>query len=682
MLTEVLTQLCSQTKLERDKGAAHLHRLLPTVTSDERIQLEENLLQLLNGTGDIPWETKQGSLLGAKSVIPFINTENEKEAEFLQHLKEVARRLLTDTEVRVRLEAGEVLGALCGKMGIDVYKEEKDYILSLIKTNLERQPSNDESSRQEQIEREKLVEKLAGSSGRRDSADAAQIFHDTAGWKNLETSLKCLQFMVSGCGTNFQPFVDQELLVLIFQTLTHTNRFVRETGFYVCSALVSCGNTENDTEGRDSVCEINPIFAYGHEFSKHLALGLADNWSQVRLAASDATRHFLMSLPNNRAREVFFPQLLPQMCLNRYYVADGVRIYSQETWRQVTGSNGRSLVQRYIERTVEYYICTTESNNHAVREAACACIAELASKIDKETVRPYVHTLLDTLLRCFQDDSWPVRDAACLACGHFVLCFPEESQPSMNELYTLFFKNLGDPISSVRQGAAASLANVVRAYHTPALQIVIEHIKTDLSGIKEQTAELDKYEANDCGEQAQFGVIKRLRDNDFELHSNKQMYSCGSLAPKMGRGGGCSDHKFRRDSQPWEKADGCVYLLSELSNISEASRVIQQCLPAVADACIHRHYAQHVVFLETVCKQLPIIAKHIGVKPFKAYFDLFIDPIFQALECENALTSSAASQCLNQLGPIIGPNILRARVSNHNPQYLQHLDANVFIAPF
>lgn len=36
-----------------------------------------------------------------------------------------------------------------------------------------------------------------------------------------------------------------------------------------------------DSEGRDSVCEVNPIFAYGHEFSKYLALGLADNWSQV-----------------------------------------------------------------------------------------------------------------------------------------------------------------------------------------------------------------------------------------------------------------------------------------------------------------------------------------------------------------------------------------------------------------
>ena len=75
---------------------------------------------------------------------------------------------------------------------------------------------------------------------------------------------------------------------------------------------------------------------------------MADNWSQVRLAASVAARNFLLSLPNNEARQLFFPQLLPRMCLNRYYVADGVRIYSQETWRQVAGAAGKDLVEQHI----------------------------------------------------------------------------------------------------------------------------------------------------------------------------------------------------------------------------------------------------------------------------------------------------------------------------------------------
>lgn len=59
---------------------------------------------------------------------------------------------------------------------------------------------------------------------------------------------------------------------------------------------------------------------------------------------------------------------------------------------------------------VEYYISQSEADNHAVREAACACIAELGSKIDKECVRSHVPRLLDALKVCFEDDSWPVRD--------------------------------------------------------------------------------------------------------------------------------------------------------------------------------------------------------------------------------------------------------------------------------
>ena len=59
---------------------------------------------------------------------------------------------------------------------------------------------------------------------------------------------------------------------------------------------------------------------------------------------------------------------------------------------------------------VDFYISQSEADNHAVREAACACIAELGTKINKDCVRPYVTRLLDSLKICFEDDSWPVRD--------------------------------------------------------------------------------------------------------------------------------------------------------------------------------------------------------------------------------------------------------------------------------
>ena len=45
----------------------------------------------------------------------------------------------------------------------------------------------------------------------RNSGDAAQIFHDTAGWRNLETSMKCLEHMITGTGHKFLPFINQVL---------------------------------------------------------------------------------------------------------------------------------------------------------------------------------------------------------------------------------------------------------------------------------------------------------------------------------------------------------------------------------------------------------------------------------------------------------------------------------------
>ena len=41
-------------------------------------------------------------------------------------------------------------------------------------------------------------------------------------------------------------------------------------------------------------------------------------------------------------------------------------------------------MERFISETVAYYVACTEAENHAVREAACQCIAELAAKIDRQ----------------------------------------------------------------------------------------------------------------------------------------------------------------------------------------------------------------------------------------------------------------------------------------------------------
>jgi hypothetical protein len=64
------------------------------------------------------------------------------------------------------------------------------------------------------------------------------------------------------------------LLVLLLDIFMH--KMMTCDSIYVYKHFIF-----TDVEGRDSVSAMNPIYTYGHEFSKHLARGLADNWSQV-----------------------------------------------------------------------------------------------------------------------------------------------------------------------------------------------------------------------------------------------------------------------------------------------------------------------------------------------------------------------------------------------------------------
>ena len=82
--------------------------------------------------------------------------------------------------------------------------------------------------------------------------------------------LRALQHAVVGCGSNFEPFITTDLLQLIFTSLGHANRFVRETGFKVISSIVQCPGLSKATTDTHW-----PVVA------ENLARGLADNWSQV-----------------------------------------------------------------------------------------------------------------------------------------------------------------------------------------------------------------------------------------------------------------------------------------------------------------------------------------------------------------------------------------------------------------
>eukprot|EP01083_Nonionella_stella_P246082 854784_1 len=330
------------------------------------------------------------------------------------------------------------------------------------------------------------------------------------------------------------------------------------------------------------------------------------------------------------------------MCINRYYVAAGVRVFSLESWKLLVGNNGRKFVAEYIFYIQKFFSYQAKADNHAVREAACHCIAELATKIDHLACIKYIPNLLDALIACFKDMSWPVRDAACVALGDFVSQFPNESANDLNDLYKLWFEHLSDNIPSVREDSAIALGKILKcdilAKKYGAEKKVIQHIKKYINEIDKQKSD-DKYithkedmniKFDNYENVTLFGVAaKKIRDNDPNLHTGQQQYSCGSLAPKLKKAtrSGCMDHGFTRDRSPWEFTDGCIHLLRELiiafPHTSYYDQFIPTILPNIASKKNFAHYHE---LQQTIWKSIPPIAQAVGKRKSKMYLELILVP--------------------------------------------------------
>ena len=81
---------------------------------------------------------------------------------------------LSDDEVRVRIQSGEFLGALCKSFGPRIYEEFKDVVFQLVRENIDRAFEKSEE--------------IGANSGRM-SPRSEEILHDTAGKNNYNYSL-------------------------------------------------------------------------------------------------------------------------------------------------------------------------------------------------------------------------------------------------------------------------------------------------------------------------------------------------------------------------------------------------------------------------------------------------------------------------------------------------------------
>jgi len=571
---------------------------------------------------------------------------------------------LEHKEPRVRTCVVKTLEKLCKLNPSDTWKSFGDLLCDIV----------DKSFTLDQNERAKTQKELSTQ----DSINDKLLIHETVGWKALETSMRGLESLIRGLSDSFSveevdivSWNHRYLILLVTErSLLHENRYVREVGYDLCAALVSAICVQNKGYRSSDVDAI----------SCAVCRGLEDNWSQVRFAASVATRNLLLGLVAEE-RQSLLSSLLPRMCLNRYYLAEGVKLYSQETWRLVFNDQGPVFVASEIKSVVDYYSMQSNANNHAVREAACYCIAELATKIDSNVVCEYVSQLLQSLIDAFHDDSWPVRDAACIASGKFVCGFPVESESRLEELFQLWYSHLSDNIWSVREDSAVSLGHVMKAYPGIAKNKILEWIPELLSKILLQQDDIAEEKPAPSSPRSVAGAeseprgvvqgkLSELRQEQEQAYSekqtNQQMYSCGSLAPKLKRRGvGCMDHGFSRAKKLWEETDGGIYLLKELSVLYPTdAEAFMPALGKVAEKLNCTVFENANDLQVTLWKQLIPIALGLGKRPFKKYIELFLPFMIDTLSNGTQLAAAAAGQCLSFLFTYLGEGIVTGRIEN------------------
>jgi HEAT repeat len=534
------------------------------------------------------------------------------------------------------------------------------------------------------------------SSGRDETGNYSRTsdgaFDDTTGWKALETNWLALASLISALqGFYLEKFgiTDELLMDCENSAIKHVNRHVRaaamaclEQMVHACKAAFQSSKSDDAVYRRVQDVLLDSMASPGAILRKTCvavsSAGLADNWSQVRMAASVLCRVLFLTLKDiGTSLEDIYPPLLPRMCLNRFYLAQGVKIYSHETWKLVFVESGLPMIVENLPAVCRYYVKMCDADNHAVREAACQAIAELSVRLGdnceyRDKLGGQIDTLLQALVMCFHDESWPVRDEACLACGIICKTFPEECRPELKMLWERWTEQLTDQIWSVRQDAAVALGDALEAYGPEFLDQLRILIRKILPAARDQPA-MTREEF-------------KQHVNDAEAHSNSQLYSCGSLAPKLRKGGagriGCSSCGIDRPKAPWEATDGCIYLLRELcykcspradgsgtirDDILLSDAELKSFLQELADVCRVQHFPQSDDLRATLWRVLPEMAHSIGKERFKRfYMDIFMDLLFNSIESRTAsqLSVHAAGLCAEELASFVGTAIFRGRLED------------------
>ncbi|KAK4530008.1 hypothetical protein CCYA_CCYA03G0865 [Cyanidiococcus yangmingshanensis] len=595
-LTSALAELERPQQLERERAVDTLKALLPLHPLELSLVLKR-LDSVLGSEGASSWMRVAGALTLAAVVLSWERRSSALNGTVLDHdpvhvdvaytesapeqyersavvrssqfhgrealealldlLQATTPTFLVDEESVVRSAAVHVLTEVVAQRGLVAWSRLVPLLLS-------------------QIE-EQLVQSRRCAATSDAQNKSTIVYHETFALKScLEAVAACMHVIsvadvVPSLILARSAFLESGVLA---SCMNHPNRFIRETQLDVLRRLIElCVRLLDRPEGQ--ILENRQLVdAVVRASAPLIARGLDDNWSQVRYAGILTAQQLyraLIQTPLTYRIEVD-RVLLPRLCLNRHYLAEGVREHARKTWQSLFSANGRELVIVYLADMVPYFVTQSQADNHGVREASCHVMAEIASRLDPCLVQPYLGELFAALMACFHDDSWPVRDCASSACATLASIFGLDDQPeeAIDELFALWFRHCADHIPSVRAHAAEAVARVGAQLQGSHLERVFDYLCRALPRATEQKPD-NAQEAcvpTSTVTRTTFDALKRTHDNDVGLHSNQTMYSCGSLAPKMRarhQRVGCMDCTYTREPEPWECTDGALYLWRHLA---------------------------------------------------------------------------------------------------------------------
>ena len=414
---------------------------------------------------------------------------------------------------------------------------------------------------------------------------------DTTGWKDLEVKLLRLQRQILSIDL---LMLDLKLFELVISKAgVHINRHIRQcTQVFIEKLIIQ--QYLNKTLDIEQITYRNNLHKLIYDITCY---GLDENWCEIKLASCKSSRVFLLSLTQGE-RKQYWSGLLPRLCMNRFYTADGVKQYSHESWRIVIQTQGKSLITEYISYIIQHYIHMSKAQNHMVCEASCHALSEIISKIASTVVWPHIPAITTAILSCLSEPSWPVRDAACVTTGALIKHYPIHLSQYMSTIYPILEAQLKDSIWSVRENAAIAIidglsctttdtdnntgmktklliftrnyleANMNLAELEPSIEEVknsriISFLPTELL-VKARLSSPPTSSQADLGTTAPVTLpVMEHAPPSIGIHS-----STTTPSPVVWRTGGgwgcCLDCIKERRVSPWEASAGCIVLLREL----------------------------------------------------------------------------------------------------------------------